>query len=223
MIPRTPSRHRAFTLIELLAVIAIIGIMSALTFGLYGFVRTSRLEAKARGEIAVLRTKLEEFKGRYGEYPMAEGASAEAWQRALFDALTGKRGYTRSIDEATGRTRLAWTTEIREADRKPLVSVNDIGTDRSFAEAAVAATYFADPWGNPYQYRYGVLSSGRVSRTWDNPSYLLISAGAKFTEPFVPATECFADSMETTGTVPETYFEDATGKRNDNLTNFGDK
>ena len=223
---RRPSLFRkAFTLVEVLAAIAIIGVLAAMTLGLYGYVKVARSEAKARGDIAVMKAKLEEFKNLYGEYPMAQGNSADDWQRTLFDALTGKKVLERDTSSTTGKPKYKWSAEIDEKKRKPLVGENEIITDSVYAETpTVPAKWFVDPWGNPYQYRFGKLTNGRPDAAWENPGFLIISAGAKFTEPFKADAECFSGSMDTDGRVDtKTYFEDPIGMRNDNLTSFGDK
>jgi prepilin-type N-terminal cleavage/methylation domain-containing protein len=60
---------RAFTLIELLAVIAIIGLLSALVLGLSGTATTKSREARIRGEHARLLSDIESYKAEVGTYP----------------------------------------------------------------------------------------------------------------------------------------------------------
>lgn len=59
----------AFTLIELLAVIAIIGLLAAMVLGLSGLATTKSREARMRGEHAKLLTAIEGYKAEIGHYP----------------------------------------------------------------------------------------------------------------------------------------------------------
>ncbi len=227
--PRTPSRtrlSRAFTLIELLAVIAIISILAAMTLSLTGFVQNSRKEARARGEIKLLEVKLEEFKSRFGDYPMAESTSEAEWERTLYNALSGRWTYARKDGK------LVWnkTREGESQDKlNPLIETGKIGTDVEEGSTN-AATKFVDPWGNAYRFRYGKFnaSTGKPDNNWDRAGFLLISAGSKFSaaaesesKSVLPDKDFFSDGMESSGIVRDTYFDDE--YRADNLTNFGTK
>jgi prepilin-type N-terminal cleavage/methylation domain-containing protein len=65
---RRDSR-RAFTLIELLTVIAIIGILAGITFGVVKGVGEHGRITRATAELASLSTGLESYKQYYGDYP----------------------------------------------------------------------------------------------------------------------------------------------------------
>jgi prepilin-type N-terminal cleavage/methylation domain-containing protein len=60
---------RAFTLIELLTVIAIIAVLAAIGVGLTGAAKTARINSRAQGELQQIATAIEAFKGDRGSYP----------------------------------------------------------------------------------------------------------------------------------------------------------
>ncbi|MGB0419183.1 MAG: type II secretion system protein, partial [Opitutales bacterium] len=59
----------AFTLIELLMGIAILGVLAAITFGVFQGVKDWQNRARAKAELSVLSQALERFKSKYGDYP----------------------------------------------------------------------------------------------------------------------------------------------------------
>ena len=67
--PRLSSKSSAFTLIELLTVIAIIGVLAGITFGVVRGVGEQAKINRATTELSALSTGLEEYKRFYGDYP----------------------------------------------------------------------------------------------------------------------------------------------------------
>jgi prepilin-type N-terminal cleavage/methylation domain-containing protein len=63
---RTPV---AFTLIELLIVIAIISILAALIFPVTGAVNRNKIRSKARTELTMVQMAIENYKSKMGHYP----------------------------------------------------------------------------------------------------------------------------------------------------------
>jgi prepilin-type N-terminal cleavage/methylation domain-containing protein len=71
-------RARAFTLIELLAVVAIIGILAAILIPTTSSARNSAKKARTRGQFAQWGGAIEAFRSEYGYYPTFEATGANA-------------------------------------------------------------------------------------------------------------------------------------------------
>jgi hypothetical protein len=97
-----------------------------------------------------------------------------------------------------------------------------------------ACREFVDAWGNPYDYRYRVLTTQARFQEWKSPSFLVVSCSANFIEPAVegepPALAEYWDSapaggstMIRSGIVPTSYFDEAGSNgpfRADNIVNW---
>ena len=81
MLRRPPGS--AFTLIELLTVITIIGILAGIVIGVGRRAGESGREARAKVELAAITTALESYKRQYGDYPRTNSGAA------LLQALVG--------------------------------------------------------------------------------------------------------------------------------------
>ncbi len=67
--PTAGEQRRAFTLVELLIVISIIGVLSAFIFSSLQAVFKNKSENTARAEMALIQAGLERYKAAYGVYP----------------------------------------------------------------------------------------------------------------------------------------------------------
>lgn len=88
MQPRRVSllSRRGFTLLELLAVIAIIAILSGIVIGVGRRASESGKIARAKAELATIGAALEAYKRSYGDYPRTDD------EVQLLRALLGQRG-----------------------------------------------------------------------------------------------------------------------------------
>src|ERR1700679_3834214 len=82
--PANRRAARGFTLIELLTVIGIIGILSAISFGIIKGVQATALEARTKSELSAISLALEQYKAANGDYPQTNQPLQ------LFDALMGR-------------------------------------------------------------------------------------------------------------------------------------
>jgi len=64
------SKH-AFTLVELLVVMVIIGILVTVTMGIYGSVKRKGVEFRLRTELAAIELALEKYKAKEDNYPFS--------------------------------------------------------------------------------------------------------------------------------------------------------
>jgi prepilin-type N-terminal cleavage/methylation domain-containing protein len=161
---RFPSR-RAFTLIEMITVIAIIAIISGMIISLAGLMTTKQNRAKAQGDITAMVSACEAYKTDNGGYPQDVPAGSASnsvtndldprqdmnpsdakYQKAsvfLYKQLSGDENANGKIDASeTGRK---YASEFFKTSRF------DVGFRNSGK-----ITYLADPWG----YSYGYSTAG---------------------------------------------------------------
>lgn len=173
--PRVRGAYQAFTLIELLTVIAIIGILAGITFGVVRGVRERASISTARAELATFAATLDAYKRQYGDYPQV-GASTQAdpgsnpdinsittasAQAKLFNALTGKLGP--KMGAMNGKVFLTLTQFRLETSNLP-----DPGNETEVSNAIL------DPWNRRYLYHY---KNHNPPGVWNLPSYILYSSG----------------------------------------------
>ena len=137
--PLRPWREQsAFTLIELLAVITIIGILAGLTLGAAGAVRRHGATSTAKAEVAALQAACDRYFADNNLYP----------SNTSVDPLTKTNPATYTGAGQTLFTNLVGSTNLSTAP-----------TSKRYFEpkpAMVSGDYFIDPWG----YAYGYNSDG---------------------------------------------------------------
>lgn len=124
------NKRRGFTIIELLTVLAIIGILAGLIMGAAGKAREKALIAKARASISMLETAISMFQSDVGDFPASGNAN-------LVTCLTSSSGCS------VGTAGTAMTTS-QAADWG--------GPYMNFQANEISGGAFVDPWGNPYGY-----------------------------------------------------------------------
>jgi len=133
-----PLREQsAFTLIELLAVITIIGILAGLTLGAAGAVRRHGATSTAKAEVAALQAACDRYFADNSAYPIGTASpttvTAPAGATNLFCDLFGTNQYNRA------------PSTKRYFEPKPAMVYTNL-----------TPNYFVDPWG----YAYGYNSDG---------------------------------------------------------------
>lgn len=107
------KNKQAFTLIELLMVIAIIGILAGILIPTVGAVRKQANVAASKSQLSNYVTAIQMFKGEYGFLPFVDSAATDSETFALnttgqstefIQTLSGREPNGSIIDTATART-----------------------------------------------------------------------------------------------------------------------
>lgn len=239
------ARRPGFTLIELLVVITIIGILAAITFGLFRAANTARNKSKSVGDMNALAMACQSYRKTYGDFPGCASGTEIRYRRDLFDQLLGRRlirvttpggiPTLLAFDDASlpsgsaGRTMRSFISfgEVNTNDNT-MISAND------WRGGNAACREFVDAWGNPYDYRYRTLTNATKFAEWKSPNYLAVSCGGNFVpaaiegdapdvgEYWDPAS-AGGSNMSRSGIVPATYFDQGGNSgpfRADNIVNW---
>ena len=160
--PFIPLRTTAaFTLIELLAVITIIGILAGLTLGAAGAVRRHGATSTAKAEVAALQAACDRYYADNNAYPIGTNdptrTNTPTGATTLFTNLLGSDTLTVA------------PTSKRYFEPKPAM----VSTIRS-------PNHFIDPWG----YAYGYNCTTNTDGTW-NPPLIWSTAGGGNTNRWI--------------------------------------
>lgn len=142
------NQRRAFTLVELIAVMAITAVISGFVLGVGRSAGTTGRIARARAELTVLEAGLESYRRVFGDYPRTDRAED------LLQSLLGRRGPTGAPLDTRVLVDLALVTLGGAAD--------------PFADDE---SRVVDPWGQPYRYAY------KTTVPWTPAGFVLFSGG----------------------------------------------
>lgn len=167
--------RRGFTLVELLAVIAMIAILASLIMAGFSAMDRNKSVQKCKLQIGLLANALEEYKSDFGRYPVANDtdAAGDTGANVLFKAL-----YWDSDNDLVGATNASGTT-VDTNQRIYLVELDPLSNKQGWRSAKTAGdtnTIF-DPWGENFRYRSGVDGAGVVNSDCKNPDFDLWSLG----------------------------------------------
>lgn len=151
-------------------VIAVIGILVAITFGISTGVRNAQLRASAKAELAVIAQGLEQFKLRYGDYPWHLSGDADTNKMLLY-ALTGRLVMERDVNDVVQVYVIVSQSDVTVEKRPKFIDDTKFFVER---DASGNSIELLDPWGNPYIYMYKRSDSPDA---WNVFGYHLYSTG----------------------------------------------
>ena len=119
-----PRRRHAFTLVELLVVMAIILILAAITMGIYGSAKGKAVDSRLRAELAKIELALENYKVKNSQYPYSDtwayAYPPKDWTQTTGPAPLGNNLYRDLFSKpltAGGKVHLPdWKEEMRQGD-----------------------------------------------------------------------------------------------------------
>lgn len=186
------STNRAFTLIELLTVIAIIGVLVALLFPAIKNAMLKAEQSKAQAAISGLATAFKSYYTEYGRWPIAyAGAPPVAYEdfvvdKAMVALLSGDDvgGPTSIISivppKATKDTPPpggSYSASLATIQRNPRKTVFLEFKTKDLDGSAATLGYFLDPWGRHYHFRLDVNYLNQVDYPFALAGFPLTGVG----------------------------------------------
>ncbi len=139
-------RRNGFSLLELVAVIAVIAILSGIALGVLDGVKERSQRSLTQAELSSIRNALESYRLEFGNYPIINSGSADARSTQLLNSLLGQLG------PGGGSV----------SSGNPFINTTDFSLNEAedhFVDAWDHALYYAfsDHWGHQ---NYFLLSPG---------------------------------------------------------------
>lgn len=176
------QRGRAFTLIELLAVIGIIGVLAALLIPAIKLALQKVEIAQAQNDVKNIETAVKSFYTEYGKWPNGNGGTLDF----SYGAFGSSGNYVRQLPQAAGTPGYCenyWLMNVLQAiqdnngtqcgnggtptftttppvNSRGIVFLTIPGKSLHVVDTAHGYADFVDPWKNPYQIT--------VDATYDN-------------------------------------------------------
>ncbi|MEI6676388.1 MAG: type II secretion system protein GspG [Verrucomicrobiota bacterium] len=156
----SPRRRSGFTLIEMLATITIIVILTGLVLAGTRFLKDKQNRSKAEIQLRLLAKACEAFKMDNGAYPCKDD-NTSADGRHMTNELFNDLYWDSNRNSSGPKTDMEQKIHLAELDPD--------NNKQGWIEGIGQAARIIDPWGNEYFYRKGVNAQ--------NPDFDLWSAG----------------------------------------------
>ena len=172
---KTQQQHRnvmkpAFTLLEIITVMAIIAVLASLTFGGMSYYGDKMKYSRTEVLIASIERALEDYKSDNGFYPQNVGATSFTEQ--VYVALYGDGALTRNA--ATGVVTITTAPNGTPNNTTYLATLNPTFKGKQSNVESSSPYCIVDAWGERLRYRHNKLAAQMANPSND---YDLISLG----------------------------------------------
>ena len=159
-----PRATAGFSLIEMLAVLAVLSILLGFTFYLFDSIMEDEERTQCRLELKALRLSLDNYQRKHGNYPICEFGPPKGCSpsETLFLSLHGfhnERGkfqippYPSEVDESLFEVSLGdGKFDANKAPNRAKSSKSDFR--KYLYKIFKHGVAFVDPWGTPYVYEF---------------------------------------------------------------------
>jgi type II secretory pathway pseudopilin PulG len=197
----------AFTLIELLIVIAIIIVLAGLVLSTVGYVQKKGARSRAETEIAAMSAACESYKADNGVYPrplsttpnsttdvldartMGDPTTTNytAASLVLYRALSGDRDLDRIVDVADESLDIDGSTLSTPLTQLPRSYYTFKPNQLSPIDQTLPVAFIRDPFGNPFGNSYGYSTANQAAPSSGyNPTFDLWSTAGLTANPGGP-------------------------------------
>ena len=158
-------KKASFTLVEILAAVAIIGILAGMSLGTASYIRERNREIQTQTTVKMLEMILEQYKTKYGRYPAVNGAPGNNLNTPIF--------------------RLPWAYDPDDPDELTAL-FNDVSFDSSsnhitsikginiHIDIDNEEVWLLDGWGYPIVYVYpGIFNRTKYDLGSAGPDHAL--------------------------------------------------
>ena len=161
---------RAFTLIEMLVVMAVIAVLAAILLNLNGLVQSKAARTRALGEIYTLSSGCESYKADNGSYPQDKDKTDLLDPRVKGDPNdSSKPTYKDSslylYEQLSGDLNDNGRNEPNAATPEPKGYLTDFFTPQRLGGDPTSVKFIKDPYGNSYGYSTMGAAAEQTYRT----------------------------------------------------------
>jgi prepilin-type N-terminal cleavage/methylation domain-containing protein len=204
----TPApRSAAFTLVEMITVIAIIAILAGLILAINGLVQAKSAKARAQAEIVALSGAMDSYKTDNGGYPQdsTKTDTLDPRKNTAADASLGGK-YSLSSQflygELTGDTKFTGTASNMTRNYAPgFWTPSRLGGPKTNGVLAAGVQYIMDPYGNSYGYSTaGLLLEEEYRATLSTtPGASRPTQNSQSTQGYNPSFDLWSTAGDTLG------------------------
>ncbi len=142
------SDERAFTLIELFTVMAVIAILVGLLFPAFTSVMERARKTQAKNDLTQIVTAINAYYTEYGKYPLVADDTPITVDNTLFDVLRNMTGTTPgNASNPRGIVFISPPAVKNPANPRSGIATQDVTVNG----VLIPTGSFVDPWGTPYR------------------------------------------------------------------------